>query len=158
LQYVGEFASPGDPEYAPPVTRGETKPEKKARISAARKVAHDDVLAKAVAAWDPQATVGATEDPYKTLFVAKINYDTPEVCQPSAALFGEEGGSVVYGVCALWLDGWRCVGVLRSSRSITAALCSHRHHRVARLSVCSRGPTTYKNRQARTMANRTGDA
>ena len=81
-QYVGEFASPGDAEYAPPVTRGELKAEKKARITEARKATHDEVLGKAVAAWDPQATAGATEDPYKTLFVAKINYDTPEVNMP----------------------------------------------------------------------------
>lgn len=89
-QYVGQFASPGDPEYAPPVTRGETKAEKKARIAVARKAAHDDVLAHAVAAWDPQATVGATEDPYKTLFVAKINYDTPEVRQHASFHFDHQ--------------------------------------------------------------------
>ena len=60
------------------VDTGETKPEKKARIAAARKVVNEEAHRVAVESWDPQKQSGATEDPYKTLFVAKINYDTPE--------------------------------------------------------------------------------
>ncbi|KAF8672493.1 hypothetical protein HU200_049707 [Digitaria exilis] len=108
-QFVSQFAEPGDPEYAHPFTKGETRAEKKARIcqlkleQGAAKVAEElqkckfflkahspfvsdnsySIVINLISffetfADDPQSDPNATGDPYKTLFVAGLNYETPE--------------------------------------------------------------------------------
>ncbi|CAF1985670.1 unnamed protein product [Brassica napus] len=69
-QYVSHFAEPGDPEYAPPKPNVETpdhQAQKRARI-------HKSRLEKD----DPNNDPNASGDPYKTLFVARLNYETSD--------------------------------------------------------------------------------
>ncbi|KAK3264801.1 hypothetical protein CYMTET_26479 [Cymbomonas tetramitiformis] len=77
-QYVSEFANPGDPEHSPPVTRAETKEEKKTRIAMILQENGEEAVKKGLEEWDPTKNEAATGDAYKTLFVARINYDTSE--------------------------------------------------------------------------------
>ncbi|XP_073002354.1 U1 small nuclear ribonucleoprotein 70 kDa [Typha latifolia] len=77
-QFVSKFAEAGDPEYAPPVQEVETREQKKARI---RKLRLEKGAAKAaedLQKYDPQNDPNVTGDPYKTLFVARLNYETSE--------------------------------------------------------------------------------
>lgn len=77
-QFVSRFAESGDPEYAPPVPTCETKAEKKDRI---RKLKLEQGAAKVseeLQKYDPQGDPNTTSDPYKTLFVARLNYETSE--------------------------------------------------------------------------------
>ncbi|XP_023003041.1 U1 small nuclear ribonucleoprotein 70 kDa-like [Cucurbita maxima] len=77
-QFVSHFAEPDDPEYAPPVQEGETPSQRRARIhllrieKGAQKAAEE--LPKYLERDDPNVT----GDPYKTLFVARLNYETSE--------------------------------------------------------------------------------
>ncbi|XP_063702719.1 U1 small nuclear ribonucleoprotein 70 kDa [Culicoides brevitarsis] len=67
-----------DPKDTPPATKVETREE---RIERRRKERAEQVayrLEREIATWDPQSIQDATEDPFKTLFVARINYDTSE--------------------------------------------------------------------------------
>ncbi|KAK6922727.1 RNA recognition motif domain, partial [Dillenia turbinata] len=66
-QFVSNFAEPGDPEYAPPVQKAETPSQRRARIHAIR-------LQKD----DPSNDPNISGDPYKTLFVARLSYETTE--------------------------------------------------------------------------------
>jgi len=74
-QFMTDFE---DPRETPAPTRSETKEEKKDRMrrEKAEQVAYK--LEQDLALWDPQANVGLTEDAFKTLFVARINFDTSE--------------------------------------------------------------------------------
>ncbi|XP_055607604.1 U1 small nuclear ribonucleoprotein 70 kDa-like [Uranotaenia lowii] len=67
-----------DPKDTPPPTRVETREERleRRRRERAEQVAYK--LEREIAIWDPQQVEGATEDPFRTLFVARINYDTSE--------------------------------------------------------------------------------
>jgi len=62
----------------PPATRGETREEQAERKKIEKKAAADDVLSEKLLKWDPHSDKNATGDPFKTLFVARINYDTTE--------------------------------------------------------------------------------
>ncbi|XP_062200388.1 U1 small nuclear ribonucleoprotein 70 kDa-like [Phragmites australis] len=77
-QFVSHFAEPGDPEYAPPVPKCETRDEKKARIRMNKLEQGAAMVAEELQKYDPQSDPNATGDPYKTLFVARLNYETPE--------------------------------------------------------------------------------
>ncbi|TVU31404.1 hypothetical protein EJB05_23088 [Eragrostis curvula] len=77
-QFVAQFAEPGDPEYAPPVPKGETRAEKKARIRQNKLEQGAAKVAEELQKYDPQSDPNATGDPYKTLFVARLNYETSE--------------------------------------------------------------------------------
>ncbi|WKY01239.1 hypothetical protein Q1695_015328 [Nippostrongylus brasiliensis] len=74
-EYVGLFE---DPKDTPPKPIIETKSEKKER----RRREKEELLAykveQGIAQWNPAENPNATEDPYKTLFVARINYETSE--------------------------------------------------------------------------------
>ncbi|XP_026468496.1 U1 small nuclear ribonucleoprotein 70 kDa-like [Ctenocephalides felis] len=74
-QFVKEFE---DPKETPPPTRVETKEERleRRRRERAEQVAYK--LEQEIAVWDPTSSESATVDPFKTLFVARINYDTTE--------------------------------------------------------------------------------
>lgn len=67
-----------DPKDTPPPTRVETREEKleRRRRERAEQVAYK--LEQEIAVWDPHNIPVATGDPFKTLFVARINYDSSE--------------------------------------------------------------------------------
>nr|AAT64947.1 U1 snRNP [Zea mays]AAT64948.1 U1 snRNP [Zea mays] len=77
-QFVSHFAEPEDPEYAPPVPKCETRAEKKARIRNNKLEQGAAKVAEELQKYDPQSDPNATGDPYKTLFVARLNYETSE--------------------------------------------------------------------------------
>ncbi|XP_074309082.1 U1 small nuclear ribonucleoprotein 70 kDa [Silene latifolia] len=77
-QFVKLFAEPGDPEYAPPVKEAETPAQKKARIHQLRLEKGAKKVVEDLEKYDPQNDPNATGDPYKTLFVARLNFETSE--------------------------------------------------------------------------------
>jgi U1 small nuclear ribonucleoprotein len=77
-QFVSGFAEPGDPEYAPPVPTCETRAEKKDRIRQLKLEQGAAKVAEELQKYDPQNDPNVTGDPYKTLFVARLNYETSE--------------------------------------------------------------------------------
>ncbi|KAI3704553.1 hypothetical protein L1987_74777 [Smallanthus sonchifolius] len=77
-QFVSNFTEPTDPEYAPPVQKGETPGQKKARIHQLRLEEGAKKAAEELEKYDPNSDPNISGDPYKTLFVAKLNYETTE--------------------------------------------------------------------------------
>nr|GMC94965.1 U1 small nuclear ribonucleoprotein 70 kDa [Ipomoea batatas] len=77
-QFVSNFAEPGDPEYAPPVKEVETPTERRARIHKLRLEKGAEKAAEELEKYDPNNDPNATGDPYKTLFVSRLNYETTE--------------------------------------------------------------------------------
>lgn len=76
---VGSFMSDfEDPKDTPPTKRVETRQERleRRRREKAEQVAYK--LEREIALWDPQEIKNATEDPFRTLFIARVNYDTSE--------------------------------------------------------------------------------
>ncbi|CAH1982401.1 unnamed protein product [Acanthoscelides obtectus] len=67
-----------DPKDTPPPTKVETREERleRRRKERAEQVAYK--LEQEIAVWDPNSSPTITGDPFKTLFVARINYDTSE--------------------------------------------------------------------------------
>lgn len=67
-----------DPAETPPPRKVETREERleRRRRERAEQVAYK--LEQEIAVWDPHNLPNATIDPFKTLFVARINYDTSE--------------------------------------------------------------------------------
>ncbi|KAG0582817.1 hypothetical protein KC19_3G088400 [Ceratodon purpureus] len=77
-QFVQHFAEPGDPEYAPPVTKGETPTQRRARIHQLRLEEGARKALEELSKYDPANDPDIEGDPYKTLFVARISYETTE--------------------------------------------------------------------------------
>ncbi|XP_024381613.1 U1 small nuclear ribonucleoprotein 70 kDa [Physcomitrium patens] len=77
-QFVQHFAEPGDPEYAPPVTKGETPTQRRARIHQLRLEEGAKKAVDELSKYDPTNDPDIEGDPYKTLFVARISYETTE--------------------------------------------------------------------------------
>ncbi|KAL2668576.1 hypothetical protein GLYMA_01G175100v4 [Glycine max] len=77
-QFVSKFAQPGDPEYAPPVPETETPAQKRARIHKLRLEKGAAKAAEELEKYDPHNDPNVSGDPYKTLFVAKLSYETTE--------------------------------------------------------------------------------
>ncbi|RWR75810.1 U1 small nuclear ribonucleoprotein-like protein [Cinnamomum micranthum f. kanehirae] len=77
-QFVSNFAETGDPEYAPPVQKAETKAQKRARIHKIRLENGAIKAAEELQKYNPSNDPNISGDPYKTLFVAKLNYETTE--------------------------------------------------------------------------------
>ncbi|KAK9071410.1 hypothetical protein SSX86_009979 [Deinandra increscens subsp. villosa] len=77
-QFVSNFAEPTDPEYAPPIQKGETPGQKKARIHQMRLEEGAKKAAEELEKYDPNSDPNISGDPYKTLFVARLNYETTE--------------------------------------------------------------------------------
>lgn len=76
---IGNFLNDfEDPKDTPPPKKMETRQERleRRRREKAEQVAYK--LEREIALWDPQEIKNATEDPFRTLFVARINYDTSE--------------------------------------------------------------------------------
>uniref|UniRef100_A0A0C9QZZ7 U1 small nuclear ribonucleoprotein 70 kDa n=1 Tax=Fopius arisanus TaxID=64838 RepID=A0A0C9QZZ7_9HYME len=67
-----------DPKDTPPPVRVETREERleRRRRERAEQVAYK--LEQEIAVWDPAGIPNVTADPFKTLFIARINYDTSE--------------------------------------------------------------------------------
>ncbi|XP_072946947.1 U1 small nuclear ribonucleoprotein 70 kDa [Epargyreus clarus] len=66
------------PSETPPPTRVETREERLERKRRERAEQTAYRQEQEIALWDPTANPRATVDPFKTLFVARINYDTSE--------------------------------------------------------------------------------
>lgn len=77
-QFVNHFAEPGDPEYAPPVPEVETRTERRARIHRLRVEKGVQKAAEDLEKYDPSKDPNVSGDPYKTLFVARLSYETTE--------------------------------------------------------------------------------
>lgn len=77
-QFVSNFAEPTDPEYAPPVEKGETPGQRRARIHQLRLEEGARKAAEELEKYDPNSDPNISGDPYKTLFVARLNYETTE--------------------------------------------------------------------------------
>ncbi|KAG9440965.1 hypothetical protein H6P81_021130 [Aristolochia fimbriata] len=77
-QFVNNFAEPGDPEYATPVKEAETPAQRRARIHKLRLEKGAEKAAEELQKYDPSKDPNITGDPYKTLFVARLNYETTE--------------------------------------------------------------------------------
>jgi len=67
-----------DPSDTPDPTRSETRDERLERRRKEKAEANEYKLEQDLALWDPHADTNATGDPFKTLFVGRINYDTSE--------------------------------------------------------------------------------
>jgi len=67
-----------DPSETPPPTRAETKEERKERKHREKQEQVAYKLEQDIALWDPHNNPMSTGDAFKTLFVARINYDTSE--------------------------------------------------------------------------------
>ncbi|KAK9285394.1 hypothetical protein L1049_024586 [Liquidambar formosana] len=77
-QFVSNFAEPGDPEYAPPVQEAETPSQRRARVHKLRLEKGAEKAAEELQKYDPNNDPNISGDPYKTLFVARLNYETTE--------------------------------------------------------------------------------
>ncbi|KAL0721668.1 hypothetical protein Bca4012_036267 [Brassica carinata] len=77
-QFVSHFAEPGDPEYAPPKPDVETLTQKRERIHKSRLEKGVEKAVEDLKNYDPNNDPNASGDPYKTLFVARLNYETSE--------------------------------------------------------------------------------
>ncbi|KAI3798888.1 hypothetical protein L1987_34172 [Smallanthus sonchifolius] len=77
-QFVSNFAEPTDPEYAVPVEKGETPGQRRARIHQLRLEEGAKKAAEELEKYDPNSDPNISGDPYKTLFVARLNYETTE--------------------------------------------------------------------------------
>uniref|UniRef100_A0A0D6QSZ1 RRM domain-containing protein n=1 Tax=Araucaria cunninghamii TaxID=56994 RepID=A0A0D6QSZ1_ARACU len=77
-QFVNNFAEPGDPEYAPPVPEVETPTQRRARIHRLRLEKGAQKAAEELEKYDPHKDPNVSGDPYKTLFVARLSYETTE--------------------------------------------------------------------------------
>lgn len=75
---VEKFADPGDAEYSPPFTKGETSAQRKARIREARLALGAERVQEELLKYDPTNDENIDGDPYKTLFVARISYESTE--------------------------------------------------------------------------------
>eukprot|EP00252_Welwitschia_mirabilis_P008259 TRINITY_DN1_c0_g1_i3.p1 TRINITY_DN1_c0_g1~~TRINITY_DN1_c0_g1_i3.p1 ORF type:complete len:380 (-),score=55.39 TRINITY_DN1_c0_g1_i3:517-1656(-) len=77
-QFVQQFAEPGDPEYAPPLKQVETPSQRRARIHRLRLENGAEKAAAELEKYDPHNDPNISGDPYKTLFVARLSYETSE--------------------------------------------------------------------------------
>ncbi|XP_004287907.1 PREDICTED: U1 small nuclear ribonucleoprotein 70 kDa [Fragaria vesca subsp. vesca] len=77
-QYVSNFAEPGDPQYSAPVEKGETPAQRRARIHQLRLEKGAAKAAEELEKYDPNSDPNISGDPYKTLFIARLNYETTE--------------------------------------------------------------------------------
>ncbi|KAF7635005.1 RRM domain-containing protein [Meloidogyne graminicola] len=74
-EYLQEFE---DPKDTPPKVRIETREEKRIRKRKEKQELMAYKIEQGIATWAPAENPKATSDPYKTLFVARVNYETSE--------------------------------------------------------------------------------
>lgn len=72
------IVAPQDPADTPEPTKVETRDERMERKRREKAEQIQYKLEQEIALWDPHNSPEATSDPYKSLFVARINYDTSE--------------------------------------------------------------------------------
>ncbi|KAJ8770701.1 hypothetical protein K2173_021348 [Erythroxylum novogranatense] len=77
-QFVSEFAAAGDAEYALPIPETETPAQRRARIHKLKLEKGAEKAAEELQKYDPNNDPNISGDPYKTLFVARLNYETTE--------------------------------------------------------------------------------
>ncbi|CAA2966569.1 U1 small nuclear ribonucleoprotein 70 kDa-like [Olea europaea var. sylvestris] len=77
-QFVSHFAEPGDPQYAPPIQEAETHAQRRARIHKIRLEEGAKKAAEELEKYDSNNDPNISGDPYKTLFVARLNYEMTE--------------------------------------------------------------------------------
>lgn len=77
-QYVQNFAEPSHPDYAMPMEKSETPAQRRQRIHQVRLEAGAKKAAEELEKYDPSNDPNVSGDPYKTLFVARLNYETTE--------------------------------------------------------------------------------
>ncbi|KAI9506706.1 hypothetical protein BX070DRAFT_183599, partial [Coemansia spiralis] len=63
---------------APKVEPSETPQQRKERVKQERRLQARDNVLRGISTWEPNLNLQATEDPYKTIVVARLNYDTTE--------------------------------------------------------------------------------
>ncbi|KAG0231209.1 hypothetical protein BGW41_002237 [Actinomortierella wolfii] len=63
-----------DPDYVPTMTIAERKKQKMAE----KKALHEERIKKGLEEWDPNADPKVGGDPYKTLFISRLNYQVTE--------------------------------------------------------------------------------
>ncbi|XP_056397939.1 U1 small nuclear ribonucleoprotein 70 kDa isoform X2 [Hyla sarda] len=73
--YIREFEDPRD---APPPTRAETRDERMERKRREKIERRQQEVENELKVWDPHNDTNAQGDAFKTLFVARVNYDTTE--------------------------------------------------------------------------------
>ncbi|KAJ2539190.1 hypothetical protein EV175_006375 [Coemansia sp. RSA 1933] len=71
-KYVSELTS--GPKGEP----FETQKQQKERLKRERRIQARDNIVRGLSTWDPNLNLQATQDPYKTIIVARLNYDTTE--------------------------------------------------------------------------------
>ncbi|CAH8479434.1 unnamed protein product [Dicrocoelium dendriticum] len=74
-QFLGEFE---DPSETPAPVRIETREERKERKRRGKQEQANYKLEQDLALWNPKKNPSATSNPYNTMFVARMNYDTSE--------------------------------------------------------------------------------
>ncbi|VEL25989.1 unnamed protein product [Protopolystoma xenopodis] len=74
-QFLNEFEDPAD---TPLPTKIETREERKERKRREKQEQANYKLERDLALWNPKKNPDATSDPYSTLFVARLNYDSGE--------------------------------------------------------------------------------
>ncbi|KAJ4462358.1 putative U1 small nuclear ribonucleoprotein 70 kDa [Paratrimastix pyriformis] len=76
-QYTSNFENPKDVDFSQ-FKNIEPKLDKKIRIAKERRSKNEAHVQEEEKQWDPNANSNATGDAYKTLFVARISFDTTE--------------------------------------------------------------------------------
>ncbi|KAJ1938946.1 hypothetical protein FBU59_004283, partial [Linderina macrospora] len=77
-QITGLAAYVSELQAAPKFEYVETPQERKQRRKKERAVQARETIARESIRWNPHLNVHATDDPYKTIIVARLNYDTTE--------------------------------------------------------------------------------
>ncbi|KAK1357568.1 U1 small nuclear ribonucleoprotein 70 kDa [Heracleum sosnowskyi] len=77
-QYVQNFAERSHPDYALPMEKSETPAQRRVRIHKVRLEAGAKKATEELEKYDPSNDPNVSGDPYKTLFVARLNYETTE--------------------------------------------------------------------------------
>ncbi|XP_047333832.1 U1 small nuclear ribonucleoprotein 70 kDa [Impatiens glandulifera] len=77
-QFVSSFAEKDDPVYQQPIEKSETPAQRRERIHKLRLEEGARKAAEELEKYDPHNDPNISGDPYKTLFVAKLNYDTTD--------------------------------------------------------------------------------
>eukprot|EP00276_Gloeochaete_wittrockiana_P005732 CAMPEP_0184661434 /NCGR_PEP_ID=MMETSP0308-20130426/38392_1 /TAXON_ID=38269 /ORGANISM="Gloeochaete witrockiana, Strain SAG 46.84" /LENGTH=258 /DNA_ID=CAMNT_0027102741 /DNA_START=112 /DNA_END=888 /DNA_ORIENTATION=+ len=74
-QFLNQFEEQSSVDPAK-LKKGETKIEKKARIAKERQEQTEERIAEELARWNPHQDAMVQGDPYKTLFVARLSYES----------------------------------------------------------------------------------
>lgn len=76
-EFVKQFEDPATVDYTQfrPI---ETKDQRRERKRKERQEAEEEKISKVLVAWDPHKNSKGTGDAYKTLFIARLHYDTAE--------------------------------------------------------------------------------